>query len=160
MENGPKYSGEELFARILAWCDRQERSSKQVMERLGRWGVAESESGKIYKRLVSMHAVDDERFASAYTSDAMRFKNWGRRKIELGLHRAGITPAIAQKAFDELDRKEYRDKIEHLIHIALKKGHSVNDYASRMKLANHIARKGFEAEEIFAALDKIRDDRS
>ena len=70
--------------------------------------------------------------------------------------RAGVDRAVQAQAFETINREEYRDKLINLIHIALRKGHSLEDYKSRMKLANHIARKGFEAEDIFAALDQIK----
>lgn len=149
----PKYSGEELYARILAWTDRQERSEQQVFTKLKSWNIPEKEQNVLLGRLKRSSAVDNERFASAYVSDAFRFKNWGKLKIDQKLQLAGLESFTRQKALAEIPMEEYRKKIENLIAQALKKKHSLKDYPSRMKLANYIARKGFEADEIFRVFD-------
>jgi regulatory protein len=149
----PKYSGEELYARILAWTDRQERSEHQVLNKLSSWGIPSKEQKKLLERLKRSAAVDDERFASAYVSDAFRFKNWGRIKIDQKLQAAGVEGSIRQKSLAEISSADYREKIETLIAQAIQKKHSLKDYPSRMKLASYIARKGFEADEIFRVFD-------
>lgn len=150
----PKYSGEELFARILAWCDRRERSERQVLEKLSSWSIPEAEKNAALHRLKKIKAVDDERFAEAFSTDYLRFRKWGKQKIRQALYKAGVSGDIIDQVLRELDETDYEDALQSAIDNAMLRGHSLNDHRSKMKLARHLAGKGFESDAIFKALDR------
>jgi len=150
-----KYDKNEVFPRILAWCDRQERSIKQVNEKLYSWGIEEVELESTISELKKKGALDELRFCHAYSRDSMKFKKWGRAKIKVGLIKAGISTSVANQVLNELEEEEYMSVLSQLAHAAVRKGHHTKTYQDKMKFAAHLARKGFEASLIFNMLDEL-----
>lgn len=148
-----KYEKSELYSKALRWCDRRERTEKQVVEKLYSWGVHQDEIDAILPKLKQAEALNDRRFAFAYSRDYLKFKKWGRLKIKQGLQAAGLPFDLIHEALSDLDQEEYQDILNQLIQAAIQKGHSIGTYPDKMKLASYLARKGFESSIIFNALD-------
>lgn len=153
-----RYPPEETFARIAAWCDKQERCTKELKEKLLKWEIPNDEINSLIRSLTQRGFVDDLRFASAYASDRMRFRNWGVLKVKAALRQKGVDASTIQKALNQLDEHLASDAIQQALEAALRRGHQVSDYRSKMKLARHLAAKGFEPEKIFKLLDAYNFD--
>jgi regulatory protein len=151
----PKYNEEELWPRILAWCDRRERSEAQAAEKLRAWNISEALIQSTLKRLKDCSAVDDSRFAEAYVSDAFRFRNWGKRRMEMQLKSYGIEQKLIGQALESINPNEYRQKLLEQIRQETRRKHSIEDYPSRMKLAATLARRGFDSDLIFSCIEEM-----
>lgn len=148
-----KYEKTEVYSKALRWCDRRERTEKQVREKLYSWGVGQDEIDTILPKLKQAEALNERRFAFAYSRDYLKFKKWGRLKIKAGLQAAGIPSDLIYEALNDLDKDEYLEILNQLIQTAIKMGHSIDSYPEKMKLASYLARKGFETSIVLNALE-------
>jgi regulatory protein len=150
-----KYEKSEIYPRALKWCDRKERTEKQLTEKLSSWGIDQDEIDAVLIRLKQAEALNERRFAFAYSRDYLKFKKWGRLKIKMGLQNAGVPSHLIHEALNDLDAVEYLEILNQVIQAAMNQGHSIETYPEKMKLASYLARKGFESSIIFNALDDL-----
>lgn len=138
-------SAERRALRLIAV---RPRSRSELGRRLGEWGLGEADSAVVLERLAAIGLVDDDALAAAVVS-SRRADAYGRLRVEFDLDRLGIdgeTGAghVATTAQAELDRARG----------ALRGRHAPDprDPASLRRAAAFLARRGFDADTVAAAL--------
>src|SRR5512145_455765 len=92
-------------------CSRQEKAPADVMTLLKKWGVAPEKQDEILEKLKAERFIDENRYASAFVKDKIRFDHWGTVKIRFHLNHKGISPGITDKVLKEIDKQEYRQMV-------------------------------------------------
>ena len=94
---------EIALQRLTALCASAEHCEYEMMEKMRKWEVEESDRERIMAYLRQAKFVDDERYARAFVSDKVRYNKWGRRKVEQGLWAKHISEDIRQRVLHEAD---------------------------------------------------------
>lgn len=145
---------EQAINKLERYCSYQERSQKQVIEKLKGFGLIESERGEVLIHLIQNNFLNEERFALAYAQGKFKIKRWGPDKIKRGLMQAGVSNKLINQAINELPSREVQsDQIKEL---GLKKLKITEedliektlDWDSKNKLYRFLVGKGYTFEEI------------
>lgn len=150
----PKYlSYEEALEKLRHYCGFQDRSHKEVWQKMRNLGVSEEKGDELVLQLMDEQFLDEERFARNYVRGKFKHNEWGRTKIIQGLKEKGIHQNLVDLALDEIDEEEYKKVLQK--HLERKwqllKGES--DVKRRQKVGSFLIRKGFEPELVCQVLE-------
>lgn len=150
----PKKYLSKLQARekIEHYCAYQERSQKEVRNKLYELGLKSSDVEEIISDLIQTNFINEERFALAYARGKFRMKQWGKIKIKQGLKLKGITDRLLKTALASIDDEQY---IQTLLAVLQKKSAKISEkdpYKRRYKLSQHAMLRGFEPDIIAEVL--------
>jgi len=137
-------------------CSKSEHCSSDIQDKLKLWGLLPEDIDVIIEKLVAEKYIDDERFARAYAKDKSRFNRWGKQKIAFMLRNKKIAPEIIRLAFDEIEDESYSDQLFKLLTDKARTIKSANKFDRRAKLMRFALSRGFEAEQINKALEKLK----
>jgi len=132
----------------------RERSAVELRRRLVQKDVAPAHAEAAVARLVEQGLVDDRRYAEALA----RSKAAGgssRRRVEQELSRRGVARDTASSAVEDVWEEEEVDQAGAAIQLARRRVTSLGALAPltrRRRLYGFLARRGYEADEIRAAL--------
>jgi regulatory protein len=140
--------------RLSSYCAYQERSPREVREKLASLGdFTEEEADWLQEQLEAEGFLNERRFALAYSQGKFRQLRWGRRKIAHGLREQGISGHLLEEALGSLEAEGYDDVLGEL---ARKKWASLPGglawAAKRQKTLQYLLQKGYGTEEALAHL--------
>jgi regulatory protein len=144
-DKAPKsYTPLEALPKIAAFCAYQERTHKEVAEKLKSYGLDEDEAGEIIIRLSREKLLDEERYAQAYARGKHRTNGWGRRRIRMEIK--------------ELDGDEYYDKLKQLLGQRDAREKETHPMKRKLKLSAYLIQKGYESDLIQLALGELGEE--
>ena len=149
------YTPAEALQKIAAFCTYQERTQKEVEEKLRSYGLDEDEAGEIIIRLSREKLLDEERYAKSFVRGKYRLKKWGRRRIVQDLKFKGISEYCIKQGLKEVDGDEYYQNLVDLLEKKDRQEKEKNPRARRQKLQLFLTAKGYEADLIKIALDDL-----
>lgn len=156
MDKEQELSRNEVKLKAANFCAYQERSQKEVRNKLYDLGLYRDDVEEILTELILEGFINEERFAKAYCGGKFRVKKWGKQKILQGLKQHDISRYCCEKGLEEIEDAEYHEMLEELI---VKKEAQVkadNLYAKRHKVATYVISKGFEPDMVWPLVkDKI-----
>ncbi|GAA4378235.1 regulatory protein RecX [Hymenobacter koreensis] len=159
MEDAPRkrktYTPGEALQKIASFCAYQERSHKEVEDKLRSYGLDEEEAGEITIRLVREKLLDDERFARSFVRGKYRLKKWGRRRIRQELKMRGVSEFCIKAGMSEIDGDEYYRNLVELLEKKNALEKESNPHKRRQKLTLYVTAKGYEGEFIQDALREV-----
>ena len=141
--------------KILRYCVYQERSHRQVKDRLYSFGLYKNEVEDLLTELITNGFLNEERFALAYVGGKFRIKQWGRIKIKNGLKMQGITPYLINKALKEIDEQDYQATLKKLLKKKAALIDSANKLEIKQKLLRYAISKGYESELVWQMIENI-----
>jgi len=144
------------FDKVAFLCSRSEHCTSDIQEKLKLWGVMPEDAGVVIEKLIAEKYIVDERFARAYAKDKSRFNRWGKQKIAFMLRNKKIAPEIIRLALEEIEDESYSDQLLKLLTDKAKTIKSENKFDRRAKLMRFAMGRGFEAEQINKALQKLK----
>lgn len=68
---------QEALLKLSALCSQAEHSSGEMMDKMRRWALPADAMERVLNRLIDEKFVDDERFATFFVRDKIRFDRWG-----------------------------------------------------------------------------------
>ncbi|MBO9636589.1 MAG: RecX family transcriptional regulator [Siphonobacter aquaeclarae] len=134
------------------FCAYQERTVREVRDKLHAWEVSEEDTDEIIARLQADGYLSDDRFARSFAGGKFRTRQWGKIRIEQEMRRKGIADAERKSGIAEIDADEYARTLKSLLD---KKAASLNEsdpWKRRQKLARFAMGKGYEADLIWRVL--------
>jgi regulatory protein len=140
--------------KIEKYCAYQERSHRQVLEKLRGYGLNSQEAGEMLVELLQSNFVSEERFAASFVRGKFGLKGWGRAKIEQALKREGLGARQIETAMKEIPDQRYE---ETLLRWAERKANSVSGtpFERKMKTKRFLVGKGYEPEAIDSVLSQL-----
>lgn len=148
---------EQALPKIKHYCTYQERSHKEVKEKLYGLGLYKSDVEELMAQLIEEDYLNEERFAIQYAGGRFRMKHWGRVKIQMGLKERQISSYCIKKAMAAIENVAYEKTLHQL---AAKKWASLKSeqYLSREgKTRNYLLQKGYESSMVQQAILQIRN---
>ena len=156
MENSKQY--QKALFKLISYCEYQERCVKQIVDKIARLELPQSQKQEIKNFLTENKYVDDERFAQMFVLSKIN-KGWGRIKIKYALRGNKINSDIIQSAIAEIDEEQYINNLKDLIkqkQRRLKSG--LNFYERKQKIALFLQSKGYESDVIFSELNNLNSE--
>lgn len=148
---------DKIVARAARLCSGAEKCSHDIRTKMVGWGLDEEEAGKAIDYLIENKFLDDRRFAASFARDKFRFNKWGRIRIAYALREKKIPGAVIEASLESIDPEEYRSVLTGLLEDKIRSIGSISKASDKAKVVRFAAQKGFSSDEIFKALDQIKD---
>ncbi|HYF32453.1 MAG TPA: regulatory protein RecX [Chitinophagaceae bacterium] len=142
--------------KIRLYCGYQERSHKEVKEKLYSYKLRKQTVEEIVSQLIEEGYLDEERFAVQYAGGKFRIKQWGRVKIVQALKQKGVSQYCIAKAINDIDESLYRKVLQKLADrkwTALKKESHL--LTRLQKTRTYLLQKGYESGPVRLALKQL-----
>jgi regulatory protein len=150
-----KSQAEKALNRAMNLCSKAEYCSSDIRQKLESWGLGQTASEQVIRKLIKENFINEERYAGAYVRDKYRHNKWGRVKIAAMLKAKGIPSGIIDSALSFLDEEEYRQMIKDMILSRRKSVKAKNQYDLKGKLLRYGLSKGFESSLLYDILNDL-----
>ena len=144
----------ETQNKAMQLCSRREYCRKEMFDKLVSWGCTFAEASDVVEFLVEQKFVDERRYTEAFVKDKLRFNKWGRVKIAYMLRGQNIDRNMIVEVLSEIDEAEFKQILAGELQKKYKTIRG-NIFEIKGKLFRFAASRGFEAEMINEAIDKI-----
>jgi len=145
----------EALIKIRSICSRQEQCRQDILIKLSKWDLSESDSEKIVQILEKEGFVDHTRYASSFANDKLKFNKWGKIKIRWMLRQKAIPEDIIENALSLIDDDEYFNTLASELRKKITTLKSENEYDKKGKLVQFATQRGFEYEIISKVIARI-----
>ncbi len=147
--------GDSTLAAITHYCRYQERSHKEVKNKLYELGCTTPEVDEYLIKVIAADFLNEERFARAVTRGKFRLKQWGRNKIVQQLKQQQVSEFCIKKALTEIDEDEYMATAKKLAEKKLREIRSEkNIFIRKQKIYRYLGQKGYESGIINIVLNE------
>ena len=147
-----KYDKKEALSKLMKYCSYQDRCHKEVESKLREWFIWGEDRDEIVYELMQHDFLNEERFARSYVRGKFKIKKWGRIKIKSGLKEKGITDNLIRIAMKEIDEDAYFNTLKNELEKKQKSLSEDNEFIKNKKVAEHLIRRGFEADLVWQFL--------
>ena len=145
----------EVQKKIEFYCTYQERSHKEVTEKLFKMGLKKNNIDEILSNLIQNNFINEARFASSYTSGKFRIKLWGKKRIKYGLKNHKVSDYNIKSALNQIRNEDYEKTLNHLTKKILNSCGKENLNKKKLKLFAALKYRGWELELIYRQMKKI-----
>ena len=136
---------DKALQKIRHYCSYQERSHKEVKEKLYSFGLYKEEVETLISKLIEDGYLNEERFAIAFAGSKFRQKDWGKVKIKYELKQKGISEYCIRKALAEINENDYRVNLKKLYKSKIEMLKSERSkYTLKAKVTAYLLQKGYE----------------
>jgi len=149
-----KYDKKEALSKLMKYCSYQDRCHKEVESKLREWLIWGGDRDEIVYELMQHDFLNEERFARSYVRGKFKIKRWGRIKIKNGLKEKGITDNLIRIAMKEIDEDAYFNTLKNELEKKQNSLSEENEFIKNKKVAEHLIRRGFEAELVWSLIKK------
>lgn len=149
------FTNKEVQKKIEFYCTYQERSHKEVTEKLFKMGLNKNTINEILSNLIQNNFLNEARFASNYTSGKFKIKLWGKKRIKYGLKNHNVSDFIIQSALNQISVEDYEKTLNHLTKKILNSCKKENLNKKKMKVFAALKYRGWESELIYKQMKKI-----
>ncbi|HRV59411.1 MAG: regulatory protein RecX [Solirubrobacterales bacterium] len=145
---------DEWLAKALAAISRKDRTEAEMREWLVDREVESDEIERVIGYLTENLALDDRRFAFAYASDKRELSGWGKDRIREVLLQRGVDRYLVEQALDQPGPGvgQAESEVERAVRVLNERGADLSDDRGRQRALGLLARRGYEAEEAYAAI--------
>lgn len=151
--NKLEQSYSEILYKLRRYCALQERCRRQIIIKLNHANFPTDLHADVIEKLESENFLNEERFARLYVRSKFNQKSWGKRKIAQKLKGLGISNALIDLGFEELESDLYKSK---MIDLASRKfdslGKKGNLELRRQKTIRYMLNKGYEMEQVYQSV--------
>jgi regulatory protein len=141
----------------LRMLSRRELSEAQVRQRLARRAYEAAEVDAAIARLKENRSLDDARVAGAIARTETGIRKRGRLRVRRQIEAAGISPALAQRAVDELfDTLDVVALLAAALQTRLRGRARIVDPREYARLFRYLLVLGFESDRIRLVLGRLK----
>lgn len=143
---------EQVHERALKFLSIRPRSEAEVRENLRKHGIAELLIDQELERLRQSGWLDDRHFAKLWVENRAAFRPRSKRALQVELRRKGVAPAALKAALAGADDEAsaYQLAAQRARRLA-----SLPRPEFRRKLAEYLARRGFDYETIQPIVERV-----
>ncbi len=132
----------------------RDRTEKELREKLVAKGYGEEQIEDTVEFLKNYGYIDDKRYASHFISDAINLKKWGKIRIRTELLRKGVDRETVDFAIEDAFMEVEDDRVLSQMQLRFKDA-DFSNMKERTRIFNFFMRRGFTAEEIKGAMNKM-----
>ena len=145
----------EALIKAANFCAYQERTQKEVRNKLYELEVIGDESEVIITWLIENNYLNEERFARIFAGSKFRQKKWGRIKIRQELKMRGVSDYCLKAGMSEIDGDDYLVTLQEIIEKKSQDIKDSNKLIIRQKLVKFALSRGFESDLVFDAVSRF-----
>ncbi|MFW5753318.1 MAG: regulatory protein RecX [Marinilabiliaceae bacterium] len=145
----------KALEKASAICSKQEYCRSDILKKLDKWEVDQTDQEKILKRLTEEKFIDESRFATFYVKDKFRFNRWGRQKIRWQLRLKGLDDETIDHALEEIDDEVYRETLQKVLQDKLRQVNNKEPVKQKAALVRNALSKGYEYEEVIKKVEQL-----
>ena len=143
----------DILPRIYKYCAYQDRSRKEIEEKLISLEVEPKDIPEIMELLAADRMWDEARFARSFTRGKFTVKKWGRTKIRYELKKKGVNDVLIAEAFSsEIEEEDYLKILRALVEKKQKQWAAIAPFESRQKIIRYLQSRGYEWDKIMEVL--------
>ncbi|MFW6267533.1 MAG: regulatory protein RecX [Marinilabiliaceae bacterium] len=150
----------KALEKASAICSKQEYCRSDILKKLDKWEVDQTDQEKILKRLTEEKFIDESRFATFYVKDKFRFNRWGRQKIRWQLRLKGLDDETIDHALEEIDDEVYRETLQKVLQDKLRQVNNKEPVKQKAALVRNALSKGYEYEEVIKKVEQLLNSSS
>jgi regulatory protein len=136
---------------------RRELSEAQIRQRLTRRQHEPDDIDSAIARLKAERSLDDARVAGAIARSETNLKKRGKPRVRRAIEAAGIAPAIARRAVDEVfETIDGEALLAAALDRRLRGRDRLADDREFQRLYRYLIAQGFEADRVLARLEPLR----
>lgn len=158
MQSKKKLSPTEAKQNIYRYCAYQERSHKEVRNKLYEYGLYRDEVEDMLSALITEGFLNEERFAKAFAGGKFRMQRWGKIKIVNELEARGLTANCIKIGMKEIEDADYLQTLREILERKLSQLDEENAFVKRDKLARYAIQKGFEPDLVWPEVKTLVKD--
>ena len=148
---------DSAYLTALKMLSGRELTERQVRQRLGRRGYDADAIDDAIERLKRDRSLDDERAAKAMAHTETTLRKRGRLRVTRRLQAAGIAPAVAQRATQEVFQTIDADALlASALQKRLRGREQIADDREFQRLYRYLIGQGFESDRVLALLRRHR----
>lgn len=146
---------EQAVQKLRHYCAYQERSHKEVKEKLYSFGLYKQDTEQAIAQLIEEGYLNEERFAIQFAGGKFRMKQWGKVKIKYELKLKQVSEYCIKKALLQIDEDDYQKTLEKEAEQRWEqlRGEK-NIFVKKRKLQDYLLQKGFESDRVFEMVKK------
>lgn len=148
-------SKEQALQKIRHYCGYQERSHKEVKEKLYGFKLRKEVVEELLSNLIEDSYLNEERFAVQFAGGKFRMKQWGRIKITHALKERGVSQYCINKALKEIGEDAYCEALQKLAERKWTSLSGESKIARGQKTRVFLLQKGYEPSYIEPALKNL-----
>lgn len=145
----------EVLQKAANYCVYQERTQREVRQRLKDWDLRGDEAEEIIAELITQGFLNEERYAKTFAGGKFRVKEWGKQKIAYELKLKGLSARNIQTGLDEIDDHDYHDTLRQLLKKKASTLRKDTPQVRKQKLARYAIGKGYEADLVWGILGNL-----
>ena len=140
---------DQALQKLRHYCAYQERSHKEVKEKLYSFGLHKQETEQAIAQLIEEGYLNEERFAIQFAGGKFRMKQWGKVKIRYELKLRQVSDYCIKKALQQIDEEAYQQTLEKEAEQRWEqlRGEK-NIFTKKRKLQDYLLQKGFESDRV------------
>lgn len=138
----------EALNKVRKFCAYQERSQKEVRNKLVLWGLPESLHDGVIAELLAQNYLNELRYAKAFISGKYNIKSWGRQKIRAALKFQGLSEECISRGMQSVDFSDYGVKLKKLADKWVAQHKEADKSKMEYKLRLYLYSKGYERQSI------------
>lgn len=145
----------QALLKAASFCAYQERTRKEVHQKLADWGIERANADGIVAELEEQKYLNEERFARVFAGSKFRQKKWGRLKIKQEMKMRGLPNDLIQMGLSEIDGDDYEST---LLDLLTKKNREVRNDEPRtrqQKILRFGLSKGYESDIIWEIMKQL-----
>ncbi len=150
---------EKELAKAMTFCSKKEICIADLKEKFDRWQTNKDFHEKIISTLIAEKFIDEQRYATAFANDKLKYNNWGRNKIAFSLKQKKIAAPIISNALNNISTLEYNQIIKKLIVKKLKANKNEDLYKLKAKIYRYLVSKGFEPDFFIEKLNQELENK-
>ncbi|MGI8632406.1 MAG: regulatory protein RecX [Solirubrobacterales bacterium] len=140
---------DKAVASLSRSLSRRERGSTEARRWLEDREYPPEVAEVAVERLISVGALDDERFAAAFVHDKRELAGWGAERIRAGLEARGVDSAVIEQA---LAGYGHQAELERAVTLLENRRRPLEDSTDRDKALGFLVRRGFGLELAYDAV--------
>lgn len=138
-----QFSEYDALNRMAKLCAKREYSRGEIKDKLSCLGVSTDKQEHIISKLISLNYINDERYASMFIADKIKFNKWGPIKIEQGLLAKHVPESIYKPLLKEIDDGVFLNVLIPLLKKKYTTINAKNKYEKKQKLFRYGLSRGF-----------------
>lgn len=150
-------SKEQAFQKIKHYCAYQERSHKEVKDKLYTYGLRTVIVEELIGLLIEENYLNEERFAKQFAGGKFRLKQWGKLKIKYELKLKHVSSYNISSALESIDETEYLKTLHKLAFTKWKSLKADTIFVKQSKVNAYLLQKGYEKNLINEIIKQLVD---
>lgn len=152
---------EEATRRMERYCAYQERSHREVKEKLREMRMIPQAVDEILVHLITHDFLNEGRFTSSFIRGKFNQKGWGRDRLKRELKFRNVETRLIEKTLErEIPEEEYREKLKELGEKRWEVLKGESPLKRKQKFVNYLLYRGWESELVFGLLKRLEKESS